>query len=348
MTDLRFQASTTMADFPAFPGLEGLLGLAQRNGIDIRTTLLRVLTDLYVQIPAHPPEEELQYIEHVLRFISAVDVPTRAALAKHLSSYPQAPRALIERLARDVVEVAEPILKHSPDLTESDLAAIVTECGSAHAEVIAKRGQSTASEEAAVTAAAELCELFFAAGGRERRLILMNLEYASAPAVELPASLQRADIWRLEAAALAHNSGAVMRELERALGVSYAQARRIVNDELGDPIVAAAKAMNLPADVLERVILFLNPVIGQSVARVYELSTLYSEISGDAARRLIAILRDADPALQKTGRPDGQPWQHAADSARRVLSEISQLRAPHRGTSLVQRTARAGSDWRQF
>jgi hypothetical protein len=175
----------------------------------------------------------------------------------------------------------------------------------------------------------------------------MNLEYASAPAVELPASLQRADIWRLEAAALAHNSGAVMRELERALGVSYAQARRIVNDELGDPIVAAAKAMNLPADVLERVILFLNPVIGQSVARVYELSTLYSEISGDATPP-DRDLRDADPALQKTGRPDGQPWQHAADSARQVLSEISQLRAPHRGTSLVQRTARAGSDWRQF
>ena len=226
------------------------------------------MTDLYVQIPAHPPEEELQYTEHVLRFISAADVPTRAALAKRLSSYPQAPRALIERLARDVVEVAEPILKHSPDLTESDLAAIVTECGSAHAEVIAKRGQSTASEEAAVTAAAELCELFFAAGGRERRLILMNLDYASAPAVELPASLQRADIWRPEAAALAHNSGAAgVRELERALGVSVAaQARRIVNDELGDPIVAAAKAMNRGRCV-ERVILFLDPVMDTSVAR---------------------------------------------------------------------------------
>ena len=332
-----------MADFPAIPGLEGLFGLAQRNGIDIRTTLLRVLTDLYVQVPAHPPEEELHYTEHTLRLIGAADVPTRAALAKRLSSYPQAPRAIIERLARDVVEVAEPILKHSPCLTESDLAVIVTECGAAHAEVIAKRGQSTASEEAAVAAAAELCELFFAAGRHERRLILMNLDYASAPAAELPTSLQRADIWRLEAAALAHNSGAVMRELERALGVSYAQARRIVDDEFGDPMVAAAKAMNLPADVLQRVLLFLNPVIGQSVDRVYELSTLYSEISVDAARRLIAILRDADPPQRKTSRPDGPPWQHAADSTRRVLSEISQPRVPHRDPLLGQRP-HAGSD----
>jgi hypothetical protein len=343
MTDLRFQASAAMADFPAFPGLEGLLGLAQRDGIDIRTTLLRVMTDLYVQVPTHPPAEERHYTEHTLRLISAADVPTRVALAKRLSSYPAAPRAIIERLARDVVEVAEPILKHSPCLTVSDLAMIATECGVAHADVIAKRGQSTASEEAAVTAAAELCELFFAAGGHERRLILINLDYASAPAAELPTSLQRADIWRLEAAALAHNSGAVVRDLEHALGVSYAQARRIVNDELGDPIVAAAKAMNLPAEVLQRVLLFLNPVIGLSVDRVFELSTLYSEISVNAARRLIAILRDADPAQQKTARPDGLPWQSAPDGARRVLSEISQPRVPRRDTSLVQRPARTGS-----
>src|SRR5437588_8517787 len=341
MADLRSQISTTLADFPAFPGLEGLLGLAQRDGIDIRTTLLRVLTDLYVQIPAHSPEEELHYTEHTLRLLGAADVATRAALAKRLASYPQAPLAIIERLARDAIEVAKPILKHSPTLIEADLAAIVSECGKAHAEAIAKRGQSTALEEAAVTAAAELCELFFAAGGHERRLILMNLDYATAPAVELPMSLQRADIWRLEAFALAHNSAAVVRELQRARGVSSAQARRIVNDELGEPIVAAAKAMNLPTDVLQRVLLFLNPVIGQSVDRVYELASLYSEISADAARRLIAILRDADPIPQQTVHADDLRRQHAAESVRRVFSEVSQPRAAHRGTVRIQRPARA-------
>jgi hypothetical protein len=345
MTDQRFQPAATMADFPAFPGLEGLLGLAQRDGIDIRTTLLRVLTDLYVQIPAHPPNEERHYTEHTLRLLSAADVPTRAALAKRLSTYPQAPRPLIERLARDVIEVAEPILKHSPNLTEADLAAVVAECGAAHAGVIARRGQSTPLEEAALGAAVELCELFFAAGGPERRLILINLDFAIAPAVALPASLQRADIWRLEAFALAHNSAAVIRELERALGISQAQARRIVSDEQGEPIVAAAKAMNLPADVLQRVLLFLNPAIGQSVERVYELSTLYSEISVDAARRLIAILRDADPAPEKTIHPDSLRRQRAAESVRRILSEVSQPHAPRRETSIVQRPARAtGSD----
>src|SRR3979490_2802519 len=106
MTDLRFQASTAMTDFPAIPGLEGLFGLAQRKGVDIRTALLRVLSDLSVPVPAHPPEEELHYTEHTLRLIGAADVPTRAALARRLSSYPQTPRAIIERLARAVVGVA--------------------------------------------------------------------------------------------------------------------------------------------------------------------------------------------------------------------------------------------------
>ena len=108
--------------------------------------------------------------------------------------------------------------------------------------------------------------------------------------------------WRLESAALQHNLEAVAREFERALGVSLAQARRIINDETGEPVVAAAKAMAVPSDVLQRMLLFVNPQVGQSVDRVYELAELYSEISVDAARRLIAILRDADPAERKPAR----------------------------------------------
>ena len=41
-----------------FPNLDGLLGLADRGDVDIRPTLLRVLTDLYVQKPAHSRQEK--------------------------------------------------------------------------------------------------------------------------------------------------------------------------------------------------------------------------------------------------------------------------------------------------
>ena len=126
----------------------------------------------------------------------------------------------------------------------------------------------------------------------------------------------------METAALRHNTATVMRELERALGISYQQSRRIVEDELGEPIVVAAKAMSLPADVLQRIVLFMNPRVGQSVDRVYELSALYSEISVEAARRLVAILRAAEPAGRKAAR-HARDLRSRGETARRALSEIA-------------------------
>ena len=95
-----------------FPKLEGLDGLARRDGVDIRPTLVRVLTDLYVQKPAHSAEEERHYTELALRLINSVDLPTRAAVAQKIAGYAGAPPAVARRLARDVIEVAEPILRH--------------------------------------------------------------------------------------------------------------------------------------------------------------------------------------------------------------------------------------------
>jgi hypothetical protein len=96
----------------AFAELEDLLDLG--TGIDMRTTLLRVLTHLYLQRPTHTPEDEHYYTELALRLIDAADISERAALAARLAPYPSAPRPVIDRLARDVIEVAAPILKDSP------------------------------------------------------------------------------------------------------------------------------------------------------------------------------------------------------------------------------------------
>src|SRR5262244_724116 len=121
----------------AFAGLEDLLDLGRGSGIDMRPTLLRVLTDLYLQRPTHTREDERYFTELALRLIDATDQSARAALAARLAVYPSAPRAVIERLARDVIEVAEPILKHSTCLTASDREQIAQQCGGAHAEVVA-------------------------------------------------------------------------------------------------------------------------------------------------------------------------------------------------------------------
>ena len=95
--------------------------------------------------------------------------------------------------------------------------------------------------------------------------------------------------------------------------------------------MVAAKAMNLPADVLQRMLLFMNPWAGQSVDRVYELAELYGEISVDAARRMIAIWRDAERTETSQAQHERSAWRTAAENARRALSEVSRRPEPAAG-----------------
>ena len=190
--------------------------------------------------------------------------------------------------------------------------------------------------------AKELCGLFFAADSLERRLILISLEYLPTAPAPLPVAMQQADIWRLESSALQHKTEAVLRELERALDISRRTALRIVEDDSGEPVVAAAKAMELPADVLQRILLFMNPRVGQSVDRVYELAGLYADITVDAARRLIGIWRDADPPDLRTAK-HAALWQDAVEQARTALSDITRrVPTPRRESPAVRPGDRPG------
>ena len=80
-----------MTAAPLFPGFDGLMTLSRREGVDIRPTLLRVLTDLYVQASAHSADEERQFVELTSRLIDQVDDATRAAVRARLAIYPATP-----------------------------------------------------------------------------------------------------------------------------------------------------------------------------------------------------------------------------------------------------------------
>src|SRR5213075_2274748 len=87
-----------MTAAPLFPGFDGLMTLSRREGVDIRPTLLRVLTDLYVQARTHTPDEERQFVELTSRLIDQVDDATRAAVRARLSIYPRTPPAIMQKL----------------------------------------------------------------------------------------------------------------------------------------------------------------------------------------------------------------------------------------------------------
>ena len=135
-----------------------------------------------------------------------------------------------------------------------------------------------------------------------------NLESASDPLLPRWAAVP-GDVFRhLETAALERKPAEFMRILERALGISAERAHHIVTDQGGEPLLVAAKALGMPADMLLRVLVLLNPVIAESVVRVFggnpeRLFEDAHELCGFALqRRRLQVAED----VARHGRPAGQ------------------------------------------
>lgn len=274
---------------PPSPSLDGLFDLACRDGVDIRPTLLRVLTDLYVQKAAHTPYEETQYVELALGLIQSVDDQTRAAVTASLRNYAAAPPAVLQALAGTK--------EHRPQHDEPP---------------------------APEPASDDLIDIFFAASSSERRLILANLDVVG---VARPQPLAGAHeiVAQLESAALHRNPDAFSRVLERALGLERRVAERIVTDVSGEALVVVAKGIGMKAAVLQRILMFLNPAIGQSVERVYDLANLFDELSPQASAYILSTWRK--PVLRK------QPVHESVfydDERRRARPAASAARASAR------------------
>src|SRR4051794_3193989 len=308
-----------------FPKLEGVDSLARRDGVDIRPTLLRVLTDLYVQKPAHTSEEERHYTELALRLIDSVDLQTRATVTKKLGPYAGTPPSVARRLARDVIEVADPILRHTRVLTIAELDAVARDFGINHAVVISARREPeqkavatppvkerVMSTKPSTDQELALAELFFSADSSARRALLMSLGSVE---TEEPQSVQPvATNQALETAALSRDRAGFTKLLENALGLTHEQAERIVTDPSGEALLIATKALAMPSITLQRILMFIDPAIGESVQRVFDLASLYERISGDAAHKIIASLRGREPT--RTRRPAHRPMYYDDEAAR--------------------------------
>ena len=289
-----------------FPQLEGLLDLACRDGVDIRPTLLRVLTDLFVQKRAHSAGEIAQFQELASHLVETADATTRAAVAIRLMTCPDAPRAVLDRLQE--LTGQELPMTHEP----------------APPLVPAARN--------------DLTELFMNAGSEERRLILANLDTRDTPKALLTpeAALHCLE---LEKAALAHDTAAFAETLTRAFAIPGDLAARIAEDPMGEPILVAARALAMPAAMLQRILLLINPAIGQSVSRVYELANLYTEISPQSAAAMSQIWRGGVPASRATHQPI-----HHDDEKRsaRAAASTSRFRTARRNDALAARFKATG------
>ena len=324
-----------MTASPLFPGFDGLMMLSRREGVDIRPTLLRVLTDLYVQANAHSGDEEQQFVELTSRLIDEVDDATRAAVRARLSVYPGTPVEIQRKLG---LRPASPD-QHVP--TASEIPAALRAAAPVKMPTEAQlRMASTLSMQP--TDAAEIHDMFSRASASERALILHNLQDTPLrAAARIPAARAQRAVETLEMAAFAADVENFTLEVSETLILPWRVARQLVDDPGGEPLACAARAVDMPGAVFQRVLLFLKPEIGTSVHTVYRLSRLYDRLSERSALVMLAAWRGATMAV---ARAKFRPSLYD-DERNRARQAPVQTRNPAQqpGAGVIKRTGSQGS-----
>ncbi|QWG21853.1 DUF2336 domain-containing protein [Bradyrhizobium sediminis] len=318
---------------PLFPGFDGLMTLSRREGVDIRPTLLRVLTDLYVQANAHSDEEERQFIELTSRLIDQVDDATRAAVRARLAIYPGTPTVVLQRLG------LKPSNPHArmPVAGEIPTHPVATPPMRPPTEAELRMASNLSMQP---KDAAEIHDMFFAASASERVLILHNLaETPLRASARIPAARAARGVETLQMAAWVGDIENFTLELGETLILPSRVAAQVVNDPGGEPLACAARALDMPAPVFQQVLLFLNPEFA-SVTYVYRLSRLYDRLSERSALIMLAAWRGSIMAMT---RAKYRPALYD-DERQRARSATAQTRpAVQPGLGSVVRTGSQGS-----
>jgi hypothetical protein len=324
-----------MTTLPLFPGFDGLMSLSRREGVDIRPTLLRVLTDLYVQANAHSADEERQFVELTSRLIDQVDDATRAAVRARLAIYPGTPVEVLKRLGLKPLSPDQ----HMPVAPEIPAAPTMAPPVKALSEAQLRMASNLSMQP---KDAAEIDDMFSRASASERALILHDLQHTPLKAsARIPAARAARAIETLEMAAFAADIENFTLELGETLILPARVAAQVVNDPGGEPLACAMKAVDMPSAVFQRVLLFLNPEFGSSVNTVYRLSRLYDRLSERSALIMLAAWRGATMAVT---RAKYRPTLYD-DERHRARSAPAQTRpaAQQPGADVAARTGSQGS-----
>ena len=148
--------------------------------------------------------------------------------------------------------------------------------------------------------AAEISDMFFAASSSERALILHNLSETPLKAsARIPAPRAARAIHILEMAAFAEDTENFALELGEALILPARISAQVVNDPGREPLACAARALDMPSAVFQRVLMFLDPEFGSSVHNVYRLARLYDRLSERSDLVMLAAWRGSTMAVSR-------------------------------------------------
>ena len=297
---------------PFFPGFDGLMSLSRREGVDISPTLLRVLTDLYVQTHAHSDDEERQFVELTSRLIDEVDDATRAAVRARLAIYPATP-AEIQRLLG--LKPANPDARMPP---ASEIPAIPRRAAAGQAADRSANAHGIEPVDASERRRRNQRHVF----RRRRQRTRADPARSAGDAAEglgansrRPRGEGRRERWNM--AAFVGDIENFTHELGDTLILPARVATQVVNDPGGEPLACAARALEMPSPIFQRVLLFLNPELGSSVNYVYRLSRLYDRLSERSALIMLAAWRGSTMAVTRAKYRPASTTTNASARARR-------------------------------
>jgi hypothetical protein len=280
---------------PLFPGFDGLMTLSRREGVDIRPTLLRVLTDLYVQASKHTADEARQFVELTSRLIDQVDDATRAAVRARLAIYPGTPLEILRKLGLKPAHPDQlvPLAAEIPSPPPAPAAAPARPLTDAQMRMSSNLAMQPQD-------AAQVCDLFFRASASERTSILHSLaETPLKASPRIPEGRAARAIEALQMAAWVADVDSFTLELGETLILPARVAVQVVNDTSGEPLACAMKALGMPGPMFEHVLLFLKSEIGTKVNAVYRLSRLYDRLSERSALVMLAAWRGSTMAVTR-------------------------------------------------
>jgi hypothetical protein len=154
------------------------------------------------------------------------------------------------------------------------------------------------------------------------------MQNAPPAAPQRPFTIDDTVTYVVDAAALALNPDRCAEILADALQIGAATAWRIAHDASGESILIAARALRVEPAVLHRILLFINPAIGHSVERVYELANLYDELTEQNALIVLDQWRNRPvaPAIKRTA-----AYQSAYYNDERRSARSASTPATHQG-----------------
>lgn len=114
--------------------LEKLQKLSEKMPVGIRGGLASRMAESFVS--GQIKEEDRETVEEIFRLLARdVEMQVRKALAENIKNSSLLPRDVVLVLARDIAEVADPLVQYSPVLSDSDMLELLKETKSVSTRV---------------------------------------------------------------------------------------------------------------------------------------------------------------------------------------------------------------------